>query len=976
MNSDSLIKDNPVYQILELFPAATALYTSEDIIINYANSLMLDIWGKDETIIGMPVLQGIPELKDQPFIDILKHVWRTGITYSAKDTRADLLVGGKLQTFYFDFTYQALKNENSEIYAIFHTSYDVTEKNLHRENADNSIAALSREQSLNEELAASNEELVSTIEELNTTQQSLSDLNEKLEEKVLIRTKALAQSESKISYLLDDAPVAIALFTGSEMLIEAANKKVLEAWGKTSEVVGKPLQQALPELIGQPFLGILDEVYRSGKPFYGNEVKAMLEKNGVIEEVYCNFVYQPSIDNEGNTFGIILTANIVTEQVLARRKVDQSQHRLNSMVSTAPIGMTILRGRDMVVEIANQPMLDIWNHNKEEVIGRKLLDIFPELTDQPYPELLLTVFDTGKKIRMPELEADIISPHGNKHIYIDFSYDPLFDENGEVEAIQATVIDITEIVEGRKMLEKSEAELQYINEELSATVEELAAANEELLTTQDTLQEMFDSLASSESRFRFMLNVIPQQVWTASPDGALDYVNQVVCTDFGYTTEEVVGHGWKAFIHPEDLENCLKKWTTALETGGEYEVEFRLLFKDGTYRWHLARAVPLIENQKVSLWLGTNTDIEIQKEKENKKDEFLSIASHELKTPLTSIKAFNQLMQKVKDPVKIENFIHKSSEHITRLEKLISDLLDVTKINAGKLVYNMEPFNFEEMVRNSIDTLQHTSSEHHLVLEINEAAEYNGDRFRLEMVLNNFIYNAVKYSPGGEKVIVNSRLERDNIVVSVQDFGIGIEEEDVDKLFDRYYRVDNTAMRFDGLGLGLFICSEILKRHNGSFWIESKKGEGSTFFFRLPLQQESSNKIIKSTDSFYKDNSIVINYNEISKNLEIDWIGFESFESVQKGCMKALEMINRFECSKVLNDNRRVLGTWSDASDWVGTVFFPMMENAGVKNVAWIFSPSSFSQLSAKKSLDVAVGNITAQFFTDMNLAKKWLAEV
>jgi PAS domain S-box-containing protein len=120
-------------------------------------------------------------------------------------------------------------------------------------------------------------------------------------------------------------------------------------------------------------------------------------------------------------------------------------------------------------------------------------------------------------------------------------------------------------------------------------------------------------LEENEQRFRFMLNAMPQQVWTANLNGALDYVNNNVINDFGQDQDEIVGQGWQAFIHPDDLPNTLKQWQHALETGTEYQVEFRLKFKDGGYRWHLARALPMIEDGRIKLWLGTNTDIDQQK---------------------------------------------------------------------------------------------------------------------------------------------------------------------------------------------------------------------------------------------------------------------------------------------------------------------------------------------------------------------------
>ena len=250
---------------------------------------------------------------------------------------------------------------------------------------------------------------------------------------------------------------------------------------------------------------------------------------------------------------------------------------------------------------------------------------------------------------------------------------------------------------------------------------------------------------------------------------------------------------------------------------------------------------------------------------------------------------------------------------------------------------------------------------------------FSGDHFRLEQVMQNFLSNAIKYSPAGKRVIVNSTIELGNIIVSVQDFGIGIAAENLDRLFDRYYRVDNSAMRFEGLGLGLFISSEILKRHEGSFWIESELNKGSTFFFRLPLSEQETYKPVIRTDTFYQDEHITITYNQSQERLDTDWTGFQNMDSVQHGCMIILKMIIKNNCYKIVNDNTHVQGTWSEASEWVGEIFFNLLEDAGIKYFAWVFSPSVFSQLSAKKSVDIAVGNITTQFFTEVVLAEEWI---
>lgn len=661
-------------------------------------------------------------------------------------------------------------------------------------------------------------------------------------------------------------------------------------------------------------------------------------------------------------------------------KVDERTQELSTIIMNIPLGLAIIWGQDMRVQMVNKGLYSLWNKD-EQVIGKTLAEAFPELKGQGFLQLLQGVFNSGVSYNGSNAAVDFMNADGELETrYRDFSYTPLKNSAGEVYAILVLTEDVTEKNLIRQKEQYFNEEITAINEELSASIEELAVTNEELSQSQQQLNEHMEELSANnlklieaEERQRFLLNAIPQQVWTSNPEGALNYVNDVICRDFGQDGDAIVGQGWQAFIHPDDIHDCLRKWVTALHSGQEYVVEFRLKFSDGIYYWHLGRAFPLIENGKITLWIGTNTNIEQQKHNEYRKDEFISIASHELKTPLTSIKAYNQLNIRKNKDISLSPYLSKVAEQTVRLEKLISDLLDVTKINAGKMVYDLQPFNFQEMLIDTIEILQHTSEQHEIILEGNSDLIYTGDIYRLEQVVNNFLSNAIKYSPDGGKVIVKSKISNENIIVSVQDFGIGIAPESLDKLFERYFRVDNTAMRFDGLGLGLFISSEILKRHQGSFWIESEPGKGSTFFFRLPLERSRTKQINVKTDTFYRDNSITINCNLSKSRLDVDWIGFQNLETVQHGCMVILDMLKESGFTKIVNDNTHVLGTWAEAAEWVGETWFPMAEAAGLKNLAWVYSPSAFNRLSAKKSTDVYMGNIVVQYFTDVLLAEDWV---
>lgn len=233
-------------------------------------------------------------------------------------------------------------------------------------------------------------------------------------------------------------------------------------------------------------------------------------------------------------------------------------------------------------------------------------------------------------------------------------------------------------------------------------------------------------------------------------------------------------------------------------------------------------------------------EIEIRKKAEHKKDEFISIASHELKTPLTSVKGYIQLLQRSIDRDNKEmakSHLEKASIQLEKLNELIVDLLDISKIESGKMKFNMQSFCADNMVNNAIEMLQQANPE----FRINKFGKTNekvfGDEMRLEQVVINFITNAIKYAPGTNEVNVTINIKDGKLYLAVKDFGIGISEGQQERIFDKFYRVEDNSNRFNGLGIGLYICSEIIKRHGGTIGVKSVLNEGSEFHFIIPITE-------------------------------------------------------------------------------------------------------------------------------------------
>lgn len=234
-------------------------------------------------------------------------------------------------------------------------------------------------------------------------------------------------------------------------------------------------------------------------------------------------------------------------------------------------------------------------------------------------------------------------------------------------------------------------------------------------------------------------------------------------------------------------------------------------------------------------------EIEFRKEAERKKDEFISIASHELKTPMTSIKGYIQLLERSlekNDLPTVRTRLNKVQKQVDKLTLLIADLLDISKIESGKLMMHRKYFSFDYMLDHIVEVLQLNNPNIRIIKNGPVETDIFGDEMRIEQVITNFITNALKYAPDGKEIHISSEVRGDQIYFSVQDFGIGMTKEHEQKVFQKFYRIEETSERFQGLGIGLYICQEIIDRHQGKIGVKSALGKGSTFYFNIPLHPE------------------------------------------------------------------------------------------------------------------------------------------
>ncbi|MDE2590548.1 MAG: PAS domain-containing protein [Patescibacteria group bacterium] len=249
---------------------------------------------------------------------------------------------------------------------------------------------------------------------------------------------------------------------------------------------------------------------------------------------------------------------------------------------------------------------------------------------------------------------------------------------------------------------------------------------------------------------------------------------------------------------------------------------------------------PILNSKKKIIAAATTiSDITRQKKLEQQKDDFIAMASHELKTPITSIKVFTQVLGKhFKDKKDSESqrILQKMDKNLDKLDELVRLLLDVSRIEQGKLQTKPEKFFVRELVEDIIEDIQ-PITRHKLILDWRTTLYVYADKERIRQVLVNLITNAIKYSPHADKIIMRSKKNRNFVEISVEDFGIGISKKEQNKIFGRFYQADSNNT-YPGLGLGLYISQQIIKLNGGKMWVKSEEGKGSTFYFRLPIHKE------------------------------------------------------------------------------------------------------------------------------------------
>ena len=354
------------------------------------------------------------------------------------------------------------------------------------------------------------------------------------------------------------------------------------------------------------------------------------------------------------------------------------------------------------------------------------------------------------------------------------------------------------------------------------------------------VRERTIALRDSEAFLTSIIETVRESLLVLDPNYHVLSANRHFLGTFKVSVEETVGKELYALgNHQWDIPQLRELMMTILPTNNpvlDFEVEHDFPYIGKKLMLLNAYRIELEGQFKDQILLAIE-DITERKEIERRKDDFLSIASHELKTPLTTIKGYMQVLQKnVPDEAseKYNTTLGKVIKYVERLNNLIAELLDVSRIQSGNIELHEASFDFDKMVKEVIEGLQASAHQHRIILNGSTNSMVIADESHIIQVLNNLLSNAIKYSPQADRISVNISNVSEYVKVSVTDYGMGMSVQDTKRVFERFFRSSDIQKKFPGMGIGLYVCEKIINNHKGTIWVESEKGMGSTFSFTLP----------------------------------------------------------------------------------------------------------------------------------------------
>lgn len=876
-------------------PVAMATFIGPKFVIGLYNELVLQFWGRTaEQVAGLPLFEALSEAAGQGFEELLTGVYTTGNPFRAPELPVTLFRNGRLEDTFIDFIYEALRDETGKIYGILVVCVEITEQvqarnkveqlNTELQSANDILTELTKNLTESEarfRKLAEGSEIMISVNEVNgdviyvnqawlnltgQTQEAMQEygwgdfLHPDDQEQLLKDFRAgidsmeaftvefrmmNAAGEPRYIYtrvnprFLPDGSYGGTISSSIDITDRVkANAEVEDAIERlnvaldagnfgTTEVdlaTGAMVcNERFKNLFGR-FSGeemVYADMFEAMLPKYREAIRAQSQKaqrerslyeatyeikwpDGSIHWIEAHGRARYGADGKPNRMVGILAD--VTEQVKARTALEQAEIKLRLATEAAALGTWYINAETLEF-LPSVRLKELFGFGPDEVMPyAAAVDQIAESHRQRVTDAVSAAIAEGKTY---DIEYPVMGFHDGRLRWVRATGRLFKADGGEPAHFSGTMIDITEQVAAMESIRKSGDDLRISRDETQLAIDAAALAT-------------FDYNPST-GKFKG---------------------NQLIREWFGLQPEEEIELSVAtSVIADADRERVLAAIAEALkfESGGNYEVSYTIINPlDPVPRVVKAFGeTQFNERQEPVRLSGVLQDITEQRQDEQRKNDFISMVSHELKTPLTSLLGYVQMLQLItrkQGDEKLNGVLEKSQAQVKKMTTMINGFLDMSRFQSGKIYLQKQEFLLNQLLEETVAETLLVNGSHEISFVQCAPVLITADRDKIGQVVTNLLSNAVKYSPKGSRITVSCQARNKLATVSVTDEGVGINQANREKLFDRFFRVEGKqAETISGFGIGLYLSAEIIERHQGKIWVESEPGEGSTFYFEIPI---------------------------------------------------------------------------------------------------------------------------------------------
>lgn len=738
--------------------------------------------GKHPKALGQKAIECWPEIWDIIY-PLIKQVKETRKSFFSEDQLIPIYRNGQIEDVYWTFSYSAVLSEDGSVGGVLVVCNETTKKVL-----------MVKEQELSKE--------------------------------------RLRISENNLRNIIVQAPVAMAILRGPQHVVEIANERMYHLWGKPADAfLGKPIFEALEDAKHEGFEELLNRVYLTGETYTAYGAPVTLFRGSGRETAYIHFVYEAFRETDNSISGVMAVAVDVTEEIVARKKLEERESQIRALVESAPFPIGVYVGREMRIEMVNEAITKVWGKGSD-LTGKTYRDVLPELEGQEIYSQLDHVFTTGIPYHGRNQRVDLFVAGKLIPYYFNYSFTPLFDANGKVYGVMNTAADVTDLVIAKQNVERSEQNFRNMVKQAPVAMCILLGATHVVEVANDLIVEL----------------------WGKSPEDVLNKpIFEGVPESRGQGLEELLAkvyHNGETFHASERPVMLFRK--------NKYETIYQDFvyepYRDGNGSIIGVLAITIDVTAQVQARQKIEEVVEERTRDLQKSNaelaQFAYIASHDLQEPARKIRTFSEMLRKSLGNIdtRSENYLNKIENSAARMLTLIRDVLAFSQLSKGR--HEFVRIDLNDILEAVKDDFELHIEEKGAIIDSEPLPVIYGIPIQVSQLFGNLLSNALKYSSDKPPEIyikvseVNSRTLKNKLLdtsfayydISITDNGIGFNPNNSEQIFDIFQRL-HAKDEYQGTGIGLAMCRKICENHNGYIYAESMLGQGATFHVILPREE-------------------------------------------------------------------------------------------------------------------------------------------